>query len=90
MAADPEISQVARFDSHLADSNGSFEDHQPIFEVRVKGQKADPHPKIEVDADVVGIVAGRRRDIAEGAHEDGGHAVLQLAARQDTVMLEGR
>jgi hypothetical protein len=90
VAAEPEIGQVARFDTHRADPNGSFEDHQPIFEVRGKGQKADPHPQIEVDADVVGIVAGRRPDIAEGAHKDGGHAERQLVARQFTVMLEGR
>ena len=89
MAPDPEIGQVARFDTHPADLNGSFEDHQPIFEVRRKGE-GHPHPQIEVDADVLSIVAGRRRDIAEGAHEDGGHAVSQLVVRQYSVMLEGR
>ena len=88
VAADAEVGEVAGFDDGAIHLDGAGDQDQRVFVVGPERQRGGAGPEVEVDADVVGVAARRRRGAVEVADEDGGDRAVELDAWQLVVVLE--
>ena len=69
-------------------STAPVDQDQRVFVVGPERQRGGAGAEVEIDADVVGVAARRRRGALEVADEDGGDRAVELGAWQLVVVLE--